>query len=146
MSNNGINKVEMRERITQAYRHFAWRIMVYLKANPTILNENNNHEIFDVVRGIQINYYLKANPNLTLDESEEFVDLMCEVEAKKSGSDYYVEQNEMDLYRPNIDHNKKWQLSFFFVLSLYDEASYTKEIYEMVLAEEAAEASCCELS
>lgn len=97
MKNMEMNKAEIKERLLKAYRHFAWRIMVYLYAHPDILNENNNQEVYDAVREIQIRYHLKHTPKYTREDAVYFVDLMCELEAKKYGSDYYVEQEEMDL-------------------------------------------------
>lgn len=97
MKNMEMNKAEIKERLLKAYRHFAWRIMVYLYAHPDILNENNNQEVYDAVREIQIRYHLKHTPKYTREDAVYFVDLMCELEAKKHGSDYYVEQEEMDL-------------------------------------------------
>lgn len=81
--------------------------MVYLKAHYEVLGENNNQEVFDAVREIQIKYHLRATPKYTRDEAVEFVDLMCELEAKKYGLDYYVEQEEMDLYRPSAEKNEE---------------------------------------
>lgn len=45
MKNKEMNKAEIKERLL-TYRHFAWRIMVYLKAQPEVLSENNNQEVF----------------------------------------------------------------------------------------------------
>ena len=74
-----MTKAEM----SKVYRHFAWQIMVYLKAHPDILNANENQEVFDAVREIQIQYRLKATPKYTREDAAEFVDFMCELEAKK---------------------------------------------------------------
>ena len=93
-----MNEAERRYRINQMWRHLAWRIFVYLKANPDVLATNNNQEVFNAVREIQIKHRLRATPRYTREEASEFVDFMCELEAKKYGLDYYVEQEEMDLY------------------------------------------------
>ena len=68
-----------------------------------------------------------------------FVDFMCELEAKSEGATYYVEQNEMDLYRPSTERNEEWRVMFYLVLMCYDGGEYTKEVHEAVLAEEEAE-------
>ena len=52
---------------------------------------------------------------------------------------YYVDQNEMDLYRPSAEHNEEWQVMFYLILMCYDDGEYTKEVHEAVLAEEEAE-------
>ena len=134
-----MNEAERKYRLAQSYRHFAWRIMVYLKAHPNVLNENNNQEIYDAVREIQIQYHLKHTPKYTRDDAAYFVDLMGGLEAKKYGTTYFVEQNEMDLYRPSAEKNEEWKLMFYITLMGYDDDDYTKEVHEMVLAEEEAE-------
>jgi hypothetical protein len=45
----------------------------------------------------------------------------------------------MDLYRPNVEHTEEWKFMFYITLMSYDDDSYTKEVHEMVLAEEEAE-------
>ena len=134
-----MNEAERKYRLAQSYRHFAWRIMVYLKAHPDVLNENNNQEIYDAVREIQIQYHLKHTPKYTRDDAAYFVDLMGGLEAKKYGATYFVEQNEMDLYRPSAEKNEEWKLMFYITLMGYDDDDYTKEVHEAVLAEEEAE-------
>ena len=59
MKKKEMNEAERKYRLAQNYRHFAWRIMVYLKAHPDVLNTNNNQEVYDAVREIQIQYHLK---------------------------------------------------------------------------------------
>lgn len=139
MKNTEMNKAETKERLLKAYRHFAWRIMVYLKAHPEVLSGNSNQEVFDAVREIQIKHRLSATPRYTREDAAEFVDFMCELEAKKYGLDYYVEQEEMDLYRPSVELNEELKVMFYLILMAYDEGNYTKEVHEAVLAEEEAE-------
>ena len=139
MKKKEMNEAERKYRLAQSYRHFAWRIMVYLKAHPDVLNENNNQEIYDAVREIQIQYHLKHTPKYTHEDAAYFVDFMCELEAKSEGATYYVEQNEMDLYRPSTERNEEWRVMFYLVLMCYDDGEYTKEVHEAVLAEEEAE-------
>ena len=51
---NEMDEEERIYRLRQSWRHLARRIFVYLKANSNILNSNNNQEVFDYVREIQI--------------------------------------------------------------------------------------------
>ena len=64
-----MNEAERRHRINQAWRHLARRIFVFLKANPDVLASNNNQEVFDVVREIQIKYRLKQTAKYTKSSS-----------------------------------------------------------------------------
>ena len=139
MKNKEMNKAEIKERLLKAYRHFAWRIMVYLKANPDVLNTNNNQEVYDAVREIQIQYHLKHTPRYTREDAAYFVDFMCELEAKHEGEKFYVDQREMNYYRPSVEKNEADKLMFFIILTAYDPGCYTKEIHEAVLAEEEVE-------
>ena len=139
MKKKEMNEAERKYRLAQNYRHFAWRIMVYLKAHPDVLNEDNNQEVYDAVREIQIQHRLRATPKYTREDAAYFVDFMCELEAKSEGATYYVEQNEMDLYRPSTERNEEWRVMFYLVLMCYDDGEYTKEVHEAVLAEEEAE-------
>lgn len=134
-----MNEAELRYRISQAHRHFAWQIMVYLKAHPEILNANENQEVFDATREIQIKHRLKETPKYTREDAAEFVDFMCELEAKHEGVGYYVGQDEMDLYRPSVEHDEEWKSKFFITLMFYESGCYTKEVHDLVLAEEEAE-------
>lgn len=134
-----MNEAERKLHLAKNYRHFAWRIMVYLKAHPDVLKNNNNQEVYDAVKEIQIQYRLKATPKYTREDAADFVDFMCELEAKSEGSTYYVEQNEMDLYRPSTERNEEWRVMFYLILMCYDDGEYTKEVHEAVLAEEEAE-------
>ena len=139
MKKKEMNEAERKYRLAQNYRHFAWRIMVYLKAHPDVLNSNNNQEVYDAVREIQIQYHLKHPPKYTREDAAYFVDFMCELEAKREGTEIYVGQNDMDLYRPSMEKDGAWKMMFFIVLMAYDPGCYTKEIHEAVLAEEEAE-------
>ena len=139
MKNKEMNKAEIKERLLKAYRHFAWRIMVYLKANPDVLNTNNNQEVYDAVREIQIQYHLKHTPRYTREDAAYFVDFMCELEAKSKGAEFYVDQREMNYYRPSVEKNEADKLMFYIILLAYDDDCYTMELHEAVLAEEEAE-------
>ena len=48
MKKKEMNEAERKYRLAQNYRHFVWRIMVYLKAHPDILNANNNQEVYGI--------------------------------------------------------------------------------------------------
>ena len=132
-----MNEAERKYRLAQNYRHLAWRIMMFLKAHPDVLNANNNQEVYDAVREIQIQYHLKHTPKYTREDVAYFVDFMCELEAKRKGAEYYVDQREMDYYRPSVEKDEADKLMFYIILMAYDDDSYTKELHEAVLAEEA---------
>ena len=87
----------------------------------------------------QIKYYLEQTPKYTREDSEAFVDLMLELEAKKDGQTYFVEQQEMELYRSCINKDRVREAIFMLTLLCYDSDCYTKEVHEMVMAEEAEE-------
>lgn len=139
MKKKEMSEAERKYRFAQHYRHFAWRIMVYLKAHPDILNANNNQEIYDAVREIQIQYHLKHTPRYTREDAAYFVDFMCELEAKSEGAKYYVGQREMEYFRPSTELTEADKLMFYIIITAYDDGCYTKEIHEAVLAEEEAE-------
>ena len=94
-------------RLKQSWRHLARRIFVYLKANPNILNSNNNQEVFDYVREIQIRYRKTHTPDYSYEDAAEFEDFMCELQSKADGKNYYVDQEVMDLYRPSREDSDK---------------------------------------
>ena len=139
MKKNPMNEAERKYHLAENYRHFAWRIMVYLKAHPEVLKNNNNQEVYDAVREIQIQYRLKATPKCTREDAAYFVDFMCELEAKHEGEKFYVDQREMDYYRPSVEKDEADKLMFYIILMAYDDDCYTKELHEAVLAEEEAE-------
>ncbi len=125
-------------RLKQSWRHLARRIFVYLKVNPNILNSNNNQEVFDYVREIQIQYRKKHTPNYSYDDAAEFEDFMSGLETKADGKSYYVEQEVMDLYRPSTEHTEVWKMQLFAILLSYyfSPEIYTKEIHELVNKED----------
>jgi len=133
-----MSEAERKYRINQSWRHLARRIFVFLKANPDILSSNNNQEIFDAVREIQIKYRLKQSPKYSYEDAAEFEDFMCELQAKCDGKDYYVSQETMDLYRPSIDRNEAWKTRVFAELLTYyiSPETYTKEIHELIEKED----------
>ena len=133
-----MDEAERRHRINQMWRHLAWRIFVYLKANPDVLATNNNQEVFNAVREIQIKYRLNESPDYTYEKAAEFEDFMCELEAKHDGKDYYVGQTTMDLYRPTTERDGTWKTLILTELMTYyvSPETYTKEAHELAETED----------
>ena len=133
-----MNEAERKYRIEQMWRHLALRIFVYLKANPNVLAMNNNQEVFDAVREIQISHRLKESPDYTYEKATDFVDFMCELQAKCDGKEYYVEQTTMDLYRPSAERDETWKTLILMELMTYyvSPESYTKEAHELAEKED----------
>ena len=48
------NSRQVKQDVLTAYRRITWKIWVYLKANPEVLAENNNQEVFDEVARIRL--------------------------------------------------------------------------------------------
>ena len=128
----------MKRDLLTAYRRITWKIWVYLKANPDVLAENNNQEVFDEVARIQTDMYLRRNPDQTREEAFSTQDFLSDLEAKYNADDYYFEQELMDLFRPGIEHDKAWGFKMFVELFFYSgmPESYTKTVHNMLLAEE----------
>ena len=128
----------MKRDLLTAYRRVTWKIWVYLKANPDVLAENNNQEVFDEVARIQTDMYLRRNPDQTREEAFSTQDFLSDLEAKYNADDYYFEQELMDLFRPGIEHDKAWGFKMFVELFFYSgmPESYTKTVHNMLLAEE----------
>ena len=120
-------------RLKQSWRHLARRIFVYLKANPNILNSNNNQEVFDYVREIQIRYRKTHTPDYSYEDAAEFEDFMCELQSKADGKNYYVDQEVMDLYRPSREGSDTWRMLLFNELLTYylSPQLYTNAIHEL---------------
>ena len=120
-------------RLKQSWRHLARRIFVYLKANPNILNSNNNQEVFDYVREIQIRYRKTHTPDYSYEDAAEFEDFMCELQSKADGKNYYVDQEVMDLYRPSREDSDTWRMLLFNELLTYylSPQLYTNAIHEL---------------
>ena len=135
------NSKQVKRDLLTAYRRITWKIWVYLKANPDVLAENNNQEVFDEVARIQTDIYLRRNPDQTRDEAFSTQDFISDLEAKYNAEDYYFEQELMDLFRPSIEHDKAWDFKMFVELLFYSgmPESYSKTVHQMVLDEEEAE-------
>ena len=136
-----MNSRQVKQDVLTAYRRVTWKIWVYLKANPDVLAENNNQEVFDEVARIQTDMYLRRNPDQTREEAFSTQDFLSDLEATYNAEDYYFEQELMDLFRPGIEHDKAWGFKMFVELLFYSgmPESYTKTVHNMVLAEEEAE-------
>ena len=127
---------ELKLDMRKAWRRLAFRIMVYLTANSDILAANNNQEIYDHVRKIQIAYYKKDKLDKTDEEIGSTVDFLVELRIKHDdGNDYLVEQETMELYRPNAVRDKEWEVKTYLELFFYaiSPEIYTKTIHELSL-------------
>ncbi len=129
----------MKRDLLTAYRRITWKIWVYLKANPEVLESNNNREIFDEVAKIQTNYYLHRNPNQTREEAFSTQDFISDLEAKYNAEDYYLGQETIELFRPSIPHDKEWERQIYVELFSYSMSpeKYTKSVHDSLLEKEA---------
>ena len=136
-----LNSRQVKRDVLTAYRRVTWKIWVYLKANPDVLAENNNQEVFDEVAKIQTEIYLRRNSNQTHEEAFSTQDFLSDLEAKYNADDYYFEQELMDLFRPGVEHNQAWGAKMFLELFFYSgmPESYTKTVHNMVIAEDETE-------
>ena len=136
-----MNSRQVKQDVLTAYRRVTWKIWVYLKANPDVLAENNNQEVFDEFARIPTDMYLRRKHDQTREEAFSTQDFLSDLEAKYNADDYYFEQELMDLFRPGIEHDKAWGFKMFVELLFYSgmPESYTKTVHNMVLAEEEAE-------
>ena len=135
------NSRQVKQDVLTAYRRITWKIWVYLKANPDVLAENKNQEVYDEVARIQTDMYLRRNPDQTREEALSTQDFIADLEAKYNADDYYFEQELMDLFRPSVEHNQAWGARLFLELFCYAgmPESYTKSVQQMVLEEEETE-------
>ena len=135
------NSRQVKQDVLTAYRRITWKIWVYLKANPDVLAENKNQEVYDEVARIQTDMYLRRNPDQTREEAFSTQDFIADLEAKYNADDYYFEQELMDLFRPSVEHNQAWGARLFLELFCYAgmPESYTKSVQQMVLEEEETE-------
>ena len=132
-------EMDLRISMMNAWRRLAFRIMVYLTANPDALASNNNQEIYDHVRKIQICYYKKDKPDKTDEEIGSTVDFLVELRIKHDdGNDYFVEQETMELYRPNAVRDKEWEVKTYIEMFFYATSPeiYTKTVHELSFNDE----------
>ena len=120
------------------YRRMAWKVWVYLKANPEILAANNNQEVYDAVQEISVRYFVNKYPDYAYDRALEVQDLISDLEAKYQTSDLYFEQDTLDIYRPGIPHDPKWAAMTFIELMFYVIAPdiYSKDVCAMIEEDE----------
>lgn len=130
---------EQRHEIFVTYRRLAWKLWVYLKANPDILALNNNQEVYDAVQKISVRYFIHKFPDYTFEKALEVQDMISDLEAKYYASDLYFEQDTLDIYRPGIPHDQRWAAVTFIELMFYaiSPDSYTKEVHEMMPEEDS---------
>lgn len=129
---------EQRYELSVTYRRMAWKVWVYLKANPEILAANNNQEVYDAVQEISVRYYMHKYPDQTYERALEVQDLISDLEAKYLASDLYFEQDTLDIYRPGIPHDQRWAAMTFIELMFYAIAPdiYSKDVCAMVEKDE----------
>lgn len=136
-----MDHTRMKRDLLTAYRRVTWKIWVYLKANPDMLEANNNREIFDEMGKIQTQVFMRRYPDHTYEDAFSTQDFISGLEAKYNAEDYYFEQELMDLFRPSVEHNQAWGARLFLELFFYAgmPESYTKSVQQMVLEEEETE-------
>lgn len=129
---------EQRHEIFVTYRRLAWKLWVYLKANPDILALNNNQEVYDAVQKISVRYFIHKFPDYTFEKAFEVQDMISDLEAKYYASDLYFEQDTLDIYRPGIPHDQRWAAVTFIELMFYAIAPdiYSKDVCAMIEKDE----------
>ena len=60
-----MNPKQLRYDLHQAYCRLTWKIWVYLKANPDVLESSDNREIFDETGKIQTQIFMRSYPEHT---------------------------------------------------------------------------------
>lgn len=129
---------KQRYELSVTYRRMAWKVWVYLKANPEILAANNNHEVYDAVQGISVRCFVNKYPDYAYDRALEVQDLISDLEAKYQAYDLYFEQDTLDIYRPGIPHDQRWSAMTFIELMFYAIAPdiYSKDVCAMIEKDE----------
>lgn len=129
---------EQRYELSVTYRRMAWKVWVYLKANPEILAANNNQEVYDAVQEISVRYFVNKYPDYAYDRALEVQDLISDLEAKYQAYDLYFEQDTLDIYRPGIPHDQRWAAMTFIELMFYAIAPdiYSKDVCAMIEKDE----------
>ena len=120
--------VEMNEsrkrRLEQAYVLLAWKIFIYLKANPSVLEINGNREIYDSVRELCIQYFTRDEARVTREESTKLIDSVSDAKAASSGAECFVEQQTMELFHPNRAHDHEWAVQILAELASFNAERY----------------------
>ena len=129
---------EQRYELSVTYRRMAWKVWVYLKANPEILAANNNQEVYDAVQEISVRRFVNKYPDYAYARALEVQDLISDLEAKYQAYDLYFEQDTLDIYRPGIPHDQRWAAMTFIELMFYAIAPdiYSKDVCAMIEKDE----------
>ena len=129
---------EQRYELSVTYRRMAWKVWVYLKANPEILAANNNQEVYDAVQEISVRRFVNKYPDYAYDRALEVQDLISDLEEKYQAYDLYFEQDTLDIYRPGIPHDQRWAAMTFIELMFYAIAPdiYSKDVCAMIEKDE----------
>lgn len=129
---------EQRYELSVTYRRMAWKVWVYLKANPEILAANNNQEVYDAVQEISVRRFVNKYPDYAYNRALEVQDLISDLEAKYQAYDLYFEQDTLDIYRPGIPHDQRWAAMTFIELMFYAIAPdiYSKDVCAMIEKDE----------
>ena len=124
-----MNPKQLRYDLHQAYRRLTWKIWVYLKANPDVLELNDNREFFDEIGKIQTQIFMRRYPEHTYEETFNTQDFLSYLEAKHHAEDFYFEQELLDLFRPSTPHDKEWKWKVFVELFFFsaNNERYTKK-------------------
>ena len=88
------------------YRRLTWRIWVFLKANPDILQANNNQEILEHLAEIQAKLYVMREPDWTLENARASLELVSDLYASNNDGKYYFDQEILELFRPGVEHDQ----------------------------------------
>ena len=88
------------------YRRLTWRIWVYLKANPDILQASNNQEILEHLAEIQAKLYVMREPDWTLENARASLELVSDLYASNNDGKYYFDQEILELFRPGVEHDQ----------------------------------------
>ena len=113
-----------KRRLEQAYVLLAWKIFVYLKANPSVLESNGNREICHAVRELCIQRFTSAEARVTREESTRLIDSVSDAKAASDGAEYFVEQETMDLFHPNRAHDHEWTVQILAELASFNAERY----------------------
>ena len=88
------------------YRRLTWRIWVFLKANPDILQANNNQEILEHLAEIQAKLYVMREPDWTLENARASLELVSDLYASNNNGKYHFDQEILELFRPGAEHDQ----------------------------------------
>ena len=113
-----------KRKLEQAYVLLAWRIFVYLKATPDLLEVQSNREIYDAVREICIQHFTREDVNVTREESSKLIDSVSNAKAASDGKEYFIEQETIELYHPSRERDDKWTIRMLIELTFFNTEKY----------------------